>query len=99
MKHDAQVATQSAGLEQGFDDARGSAQRSRSLCRVLRLGQEVRLLSLVFSLWVHLTRSHRTLDKLGGKSRIMGLLNHADADVKYRALIATQRCIFAFALV
>lgn len=36
---------------------------------------------------------HRNLDDLGAKARVMELMGHADPDVKYFGLVATQRLI------
>ena len=35
--------------------------------------------------------SCRVLDSLGGKQLIMGLMNHADGQVRYEALVAVQK--------
>lgn len=36
---------------------------------------------------------NRTVTELGGKARVMELLSHSDADVRYRALISVQRLV------
>ena len=36
----------------------------------------------------------RTINDLGAKTRVMELMSHPDSDVKYRALVTVQRCLF-----
>lgn len=38
---------------------------------------------------------HRVVTDLGGKSVIMQLMTHEDPDVKFRALVAVQRCVIS----
>ncbi|XP_065193460.1 V-type proton ATPase subunit H-like [Sycon ciliatum] len=39
----------------------------------------------------HYPRGKKVLDSLGGKQLIMGLMNHADGQVRYEALVAVQK--------
>jgi V-type H+-transporting ATPase subunit H len=36
-------------------------------------------------------RRHRAIEDVGAKGRVMELMTHADPDVKYQSLVATQR--------
>ena len=41
----------------------------------------------------HHDRGKKAVTELGGKARVMELMTHADADVRYRALISVQRLV------
>ncbi|CAE6424615.1 hypothetical protein ACGC1H_002574 [Rhizoctonia solani] len=41
----------------------------------------------------HHDRGKKAVTELGGKARVMELMSHADADVRYRALISVQRLV------
>lgn len=54
-------------------------------------GKKFVVASLAHCDW--LTTAYRVLTDLGGKTRVMELMSHASADVRYQALISVQRLV------